>query len=110
MAHFFISYAREDTKVARGLADVLESEGFEVWWDPHVYVGQDFPDKIERAIWDCHHVIVLWSRHSVKSEWVRREATEAKSQNKLLPVRIDDCEIPHGFKTLHTVKFDTGGR
>jgi hypothetical protein len=46
----FISYAREDQAMARALADLLDSEGFEVWWDAEIYVGQSFPDLIEDAI------------------------------------------------------------
>jgi hypothetical protein len=106
MPHIFISYAREDTASAKALADLLASEGFDVWWDPHLRVGQDFPDEIEKAIWDSHHVIVLWTRHSVQSEWVRSESGRAHKLRKLLPIQLEDCEVPRGFQTLHTIRFD----
>jgi hypothetical protein len=106
MPHIFISYAREDAVAAKALADLLDSEGFEVWWDPAIRIGQEFPDEIEKAIWDSQYVIVLWSRHSVSSEWVRREAELGRKSDKLLPVQMDGCELPRGFKTLHTIRFD----
>jgi hypothetical protein len=109
MAHIFISYSRDDIDMARALARVLESEGLEVWWDPKIRVGQEFPRLIEEQIWQCHHVIVLWSRSSVYSKWVRREAGAAKELNKLLPVIIEDCQIPYGFRSLHSVKFGDWG-
>jgi hypothetical protein len=105
MPHIFISYSRQDSRIAKGLADLLTSEGFDVWWDPKIRIGKEFPDEIEQAILDCQHVIVLWSSRSVESEWVIREASLAKRQNKLLPIKLDDCEIPFGFKTIHTVPF-----
>jgi hypothetical protein len=52
---------------------LLDSEGFDVWWDTEIYVGRSFADLIEQAIDDCRHVIVLWSPFSLKSEWVMRE-------------------------------------
>jgi hypothetical protein len=105
VAHIFISYAREDQRQAKGLADVLSSEGLDVWWDPELYIGQNYPKEIQKVISESQHVIVLWSRHSVDSEWVRREATMGRNRSKLLPVRLDDCELPRGFQNLHTVQF-----
>jgi hypothetical protein len=105
MSHIFISYAREDAGIAKGLADLLDSEGLDVWWDPELRVGQRFPDEIEKAIWDSQHVIVLWSKHSVESDWVQREAQQGLKQKKLLPVIMDDSQIPRGFRSLHTVRF-----
>jgi hypothetical protein len=104
MNHFFISYAREDTALARGLAELLESEGFSVWWDSHLRMGERYRDLIRKEISRSHHVIVLWSKHSITSEWVRWEAKAAKDLNKILPIQIDGCELPHGFKTIHTVQ------
>src|SRR5688572_9736308 len=106
MPHIFISYARENTVAAKGLADLLDSEGFDVWWDPHLRVGQQFPDEIETAISDCQHVIVLWTKHSVASDWVRREAKQALRLRKLLPVKMDDCDLPREFRNLHTIHFN----
>lgn len=77
--------------------------------DPHIRVGEEFADKIERALWECQHVIVLWSPQSVESRWVRIEAEQAKKLGKLLPVIIEDCEIPYGFKALHTVRLERRG-
>jgi hypothetical protein len=109
MPHIFISYAREDRKDAEALSAIFDSEGFDVWWDARIYVGQKFADLIEEAIEDCQHVIVLWTPFSVKSEWVQREANLAKEKRKLLPVQLRDCDIPNSFMDIHTIRFKEKG-
>src|SRR3954464_3086340 len=106
MAHFFISNAPEDTEKAKGLADLLRSNGFDVWWDPTIRISEEFSDKIEKAIWDADLVIVLWSKHSVSSSSVRKEANMARGVQKLLQVKMDACEIPNAFRQYHTVDFN----
>jgi hypothetical protein len=43
-------------------------------------------------------VVVVWSRHSVASEWVIKEAEAAKRNKRLVPVCIDLVEPPIGFR------------
>jgi hypothetical protein len=43
----------------------------------------------------CH---VLWSRRSVESDWVKEEAEEGVRRGILIPVLIEDVEIPLGFR------------
>lgn len=49
-------------------------------------------------------VVVIWSRESVESNWVKSEAQHAYRQNKLIPVRLPDCQIeliPKPYSVLH---------
>ena len=98
----FISYAREDQAVARRFADALQAEGFTVWWDQALNAGQAFDRVTEQALRDSRAVVVLWSPHSVESDWVRAEAAEADEQHKLVPVLIDPCSVPIKFKLTQT--------
>jgi hypothetical protein len=45
---------------------------------------------------------VLWSRHSVQSDWVHIEADEAKRRRILVPALIDDVQIPLAFRRIQT--------
>ncbi|PXW99393.1 TIR domain-containing protein [Sphaerotilus hippei] len=99
----FISYAREDRDTAHALADALESHGLSVWWDRELAGGEDFATKIEYQLRIAPVVLVLWSTASVLSGFVRDESTRAREQGKLLPVRIEDVQLPLGFGTLHTL-------
>jgi tetratricopeptide (TPR) repeat protein len=99
----FVSYAREDRPLAEQLADGLSASGLQVWWDRDLAAGAEFATVIEAKLLGAAIVIVLWSAHSVRSSFVRDESSRALKQGKLLPVRIDDIELPLGFGQLHTL-------
>ena len=101
MADIFISYAREDRAQARGLAEALGAQGWEVWWDRRIPPGQDFVTFIQRQLESARCLVVLWSKASVASEYVRDEAGDAKDRNALVPALIDDVKPPLGFRQRH---------
>jgi WD40 repeat protein len=99
----FISYAREDRATARKLAQALLAAcGWSVWWDTNLRSGEQFPRRIQEAIATSRCVVVLWSRHSVESDWVIAEATEGWDRKMLIPVRLDDCVPPMPFRQTHS--------
>ena len=49
---------------------------------------------IEKALNEAKCVIVLWSKRSVESLYVKDEATHALNRNKLVPVMIEEVELP----------------
>jgi hypothetical protein len=104
MADIFISYATVDRPLARRLADALEARGWSVWWDhSNLHGGQHFDRVIEKAICGARVVIVVWSKTSVESGWVRDEATLALEEQKLVPLRIDMIRLPMRFRNIHTI-------
>ena len=58
--------------------------------------------EIEQSLNDARAVIVVWSKTAIKSEWVRAEAEAAADRAVLLPVRIDDVQLPLRFRLLQT--------
>jgi hypothetical protein len=102
MADLFLSYAREDRACAEMLANALSARGWTVWWDRQIQVGHSFSAVIERKLEKARCVIVLWSRHSLASDWVQNEAAEAARKKSLVPVRIEDVRPPLEFRRLQT--------
>ena len=102
MPDVFLSYAREDQDVARRFAEGLAREGYSVWWDQALSAGQSFDRVTEKALAEAKAVVVLWSKHSVDSNWVRAEATEAQTSSRLVPVMIEPCKRPIMFELTHT--------
>jgi TIR domain/Sulfatase-modifying factor enzyme 1 len=98
----FISYKREEQAIARKLANALDSEGWNVWWDPKLRAGEHFDDVIEKALNEAKCVIVMWSKLSVQSRYVRDEATYALDQEKLVPV--ESVKLPFRFRGVHTLR------
>ncbi|GAB1724421.1 MAG: TIR domain-containing protein [Nitrospira sp. CR1.1] len=97
MSDIFISYSSKDRPWVEQFAKTLGSYGWSVWWDRNIPTGGSFNAVIRQELRAAKCAIVVWSKHSVDSEWVQAEADEAKKQDKYLPVRIDESEIPLGF-------------
>jgi len=91
MIDIFISYAREDRKLAKELAEALKAQGWKVWWDRVIPSGKTFDEVIEQAIDDAKCIVVLWSKISVKSSWVRTEAAEGAERGILVPIQIEEA-------------------
>src|SRR6476646_4713477 len=100
MADVFISYAREDRPRAEQVARGLAAVGLESFWDTDIPPGQTWADYIEGKLSQCKAVIVLWSEHSTKSQWVREEARMGRDKCVLIPVMIDASTPPFGFGEL----------
>jgi uncharacterized membrane protein YhaH (DUF805 family) len=97
MADVFISYAREDRPHAERIAHGLSAMGLEPFWDTEIPPGQTWSDYIEGKLAACKAVIVLWSAHSTKSQWVREEARMGRDKGRLIPVMLDASTPPFGF-------------
>jgi TolB-like protein len=94
----FLSYSRDDQHIARRFAEGFERAGFSVWWDVTLKSGEDYDKVTEEALRSAKAVVVLWSKKSVESRWVRAEATEADSLGTLVPVMIEPCKRPIMFE------------
>ncbi|HEX2122973.1 MAG TPA: toll/interleukin-1 receptor domain-containing protein [Thermoanaerobaculia bacterium] len=102
MADIFISYAHADKAWAQALAAELAGHGWSVWWDRDIPTGREFRDVIEEELTAAKCVLVLWSRESVESEFVRSEASRAQKRRVMVPVLIDDATIPLGLDEIQT--------
>jgi hypothetical protein len=104
MSDIFLSYASEDRLTAERLADALQVRGWSVWWDRQVPTGQTFDGMIEAALGQARCVIVLWSKASVSSDWVKAEAGEGRARRILLPALIEDVAPPLEFRRIQAVR------
>ncbi|MGB7000853.1 MAG: SUMF1/EgtB/PvdO family nonheme iron enzyme [Halobacteriota archaeon] len=101
MSDIFISYSSEDRDKAKDIAEALKQQGFSVWWDRSILPGKTFDTVIEVALDAANCVIVLWSKTSVSSDWVKTEASEGKKKGILIPVLIErDVKIPLAFRLM----------
>jgi adenylate cyclase len=100
----FLSYNREDQAAARRFAEAFEAHGFSVWWDVTLRSGEAYDQVTEKALRDAKAVVVLWSKKSVESRWVRAEATLAERYKTLVPAMIEPCERPIMFELTQTAE------
>lgn len=100
MADVFISYARADEKIARRLAAVLQGAGHSLWWDADLPAHRSYSEEIESHLRDAKAVVVLWSKDSAQSQWVRAEADVARNDNKLVQLSLDGTMPPLPFNQI----------
>ena len=102
MPDVFLSYSRDDQATARRFAEAFEREGITVWWDQTLNAGENYDDVTEKALEEAKAVVVLWSKKSVASRWVRAEATQADRSGTLVPAMIEPCKRPIMFELKQT--------
>lgn len=103
----FISHASEDKdRFVLQFAERLRQNGIDAWLDKwETLPGDSLVDKIfEEGIKEAEAVIVVLSKFSVEKPWVKEELNAAfvkriNTGSKLIPVEIDDCEIPEALKS-----------
>ena len=76
-----------------------------MFYDLTIPAGKNWYKYIKQIFQNSSCVVVLWSSHSVESDFVLEEAHEAKRNDKLVPLLIDDIYPPLGFGTLHSLDF-----
>ena len=104
MPDIFLSYNREDQAAARRFAEAFKAQGFDVWWDTTLRAGEAYDEVTETALCEAKAVVVLWSKKSVVSRWVRAEASIGQEQKHLAPVKIEACDLPVMFRLVQTAE------
>ena len=101
MSQVFISYSHADQEIAAKLQSHIEANGFEVWVDSKIGLGQNWVEQIDTQLRRSSHLVALLSPASIRSDMVRREIAIAyglKKADKLsiLPVRLGlSEELPY---------------
>ena len=100
----FISYSHKDKEKVHQIAEAIRFRtDYDLWRDNQIRAGEVYTFVIGRALADAKAVIVFWSKQSVQSESVVDEADRARLANKIIPVKIEDCEVPTGFSQRQTI-------
>jgi len=100
MVDVFISYSRTDLAKVTQLAQAVEAEGYQVWWDADLPPHLSYGDVITAKIGMCKAAIVVWSEAAAASEWVRAEADMARNQKKLVQTALDNIMPPLPFNQI----------
>jgi hypothetical protein len=103
----FISHSSTDKKFARKLKDDLKENSFTTWVDEdELDFGDSLIDKLEAALEESSHFLIILSPASVNSEWVKFELAKAlkKKDNhlvqKIIPIKYSNCELPKELEKL----------
>lgn len=102
--HIFISYSTRDAKMANQLVEYLEQNGIDCWIAPrNISSGRNYTDVIDTAIKNCAAIVLIFSEHSARSLWVKKELTLGVSNQKnIIPFKISNTETDGGLNFLLT--------
>jgi adenylate cyclase len=109
VADIFVSYSRADKARVAPLVAALETQGWSVWWDPEITPGDEFDALIGAELESARAVVVVWTRSSVESRWVKGEARDAADRGVLVPVRFENARLPIDVRSIHTTELDDWG-
>ena len=108
----FISHSSKDKGYANILYADLKAAGCVPWLDERDIVGgQSIPTEIETGIDNSDFLLILLSKNSVISNWVRAEWESSiwdennDKQIQVIPILIEDCTIPRFLKTKKYIDF-----
>lgn len=113
----FISHSSSDKKrFVESFAKKLTQSGLDPWFDYwEIKPGDSLVDKIfEEGIKHSKSFIIILSKNSIKSKWVREELNTAvinriNNQTKIIPVLIDKVKVPEVLKATAWVKINDLG-
>jgi len=101
MQKIFLSHSSRDKKFVNLLAKKIQENGLDVWLDEaEISIGESLIQKISEGLYYSEFVIAVISKHSVNSEWVKKELYLAMHKEiagkkiTVLPIKIDNCDVP----------------
>jgi len=102
VSDIFISHAEEDRTRVVPLGPALEARGWSLFWAHGIPARRNWRDVIDAELAQTKCMIVIWSKTSIRSSWVRDEAEDGQKRGILVPARIDLVNPPVGFRSLQT--------
>jgi hypothetical protein len=106
----FLSYSGRDQTTAHRVWSELKNKGYDAWLDALIpRPGNSWVNNVRDALSASDVLVVLLSETSVKSQWVEWDFKKSlnneirKRAITVVPVRIDDCEIPPFFLTQEVI-------
>lgn len=97
----FISYSHSDKEFVDKLAMNLVKSNIPIWLDRwELKVGDSITQKIQEVLSESDYLLMVFSKQSIESDWVKREMTAGllreveEKRAIILPVLLEDCILP----------------
>lgn len=103
----FISHSSYDKPFVLKLKKDLELNYISTWLDQdEMFPGDSLQEKLDSALDESTHFVIILSPNSVNSEWVKYELKNALNQveksaiEKIIPFKYRECKIPETLDKL----------
>jgi hypothetical protein len=108
--HVFVSHSSHDEAVGKRLCKSLEAKGVPCWYSSRpadLDPGTEWDDRIVEALDQSAAVVLLFSKASNGSKWVKREMALANARDlPVLPLRLEAAAPTGGMEAyLSTVQW-----
>lgn len=110
----FVSHSSKDKTIVDRIVSDLKKHGISVWYDEFDIKSTDnIVEKINEGLKDSKYFLIALSPNALSSSWVTEEMNYAIFQQvavkgiHVIPVLIQDCEIPPLLKHKRFVDFRT---
>lgn len=110
----FLSYSHSDKDVASKIAERLRIGGIEVWFDRwEILAGDSLVQKIfAEGLSGADAFLILISKHSINSNWVRQELDVAlikriEGITRIIPLILENVQLPEHLRPLRWVDMST---
>lgn len=114
----FLSHAHANKDVVDTIeAWITEKTGLPIWYDSrNLPSGAKIASELGRAIEECRSTILVLSKRSVESGWVKEEYDASVEQRassrdafRIIPIKIEDCEVPGFLQTTNWIDISKTG-
>ncbi|WP_300701287.1 toll/interleukin-1 receptor domain-containing protein [Bacteroides sp.] len=98
----FISYSHENSEASLAICHALEQNKIKCWIAPrNIPSGSEYGDVIDDAIINCKIFVIIFSKQSSASNWVKGELNVAFTEQKhIIPYRIDETPLKGGSRLI----------
>jgi hypothetical protein len=113
VSNVFLCYSHRDQTIVHDLWSRLKKDGVDVWLDrENLLPGQDWQKTIWKTIRKSDVLIVCLSRNFSKPGGYRHEELRlaferadllADGEIFIIPVNLEECEMPRSLRHLHRV-------
>ena len=107
----FISYSTKDQEFADRLHADLQNKGVRCWFAPHdLQGGKKLHEQVVDAIRRYDRLLLILSKSSMESEWVRNEIAHARDRERkeqrrvLFPIRLVDFDHITAWQSAHALE------
>ena len=108
----FVSHSSKDKPIVDRIVSDLKAHGISVWYDKfEIKAGDNIVKKVNDGLKDSKYFLIILSPNALSSSWVTEEMSFAVLQQVtfkgivVIPVLIQDCEIPPLLKHRRYVDF-----
>jgi len=101
----FISYSHQDYPLVQTISSYVKDSNDLIWLDRNfVLPGDEWRNKIQKALKSSYCLIFFASTASVKSNEVKLEIDYALHLKKrVIPVLLEECKLPYEVSNLHHI-------